>query len=176
MTVQELFNKFSFDEIAEALQDTHRRDESICDLASYKEAFDTLRNIKSSEKKGEVTFDITPREHWFDEGNLPLLANGVEGKLWEDIVGKEVIRPEENPFSDAELVGAILWGATFYGFTPHKEWKPNEEFYTKYGERAQQLERKLYIPYLRNKKKISELKNFSLPMPFGVAFSWKTGI
>lgn len=171
MTVQELFKKFSFDDIVEALQNTHQKDESICDLASYKEAFDMLCNITPDGKGGEVTFDVTPREHWFDEGYLPLLANGVEGELWENIVGKEVIRPEDNPFTDAELVGAILWGATFYGFTPHKEWHPHEEFYTKYGERAQQLERKQYLPYLRNKKKISELKDFSIPMPFGVAFS-----
>lgn len=171
MNVQELFQKFSFDDIAEALQNTHQHDESICDLASYKEAFDTLCNIKFEGKGGEVTFDVTPREHWFDEGSLPLLANGVEGDLWENIVGKEIVKPKDNPFTDAELVGAILWGATFYGFTPHKKWNPNEEFYTRYGERAQQLERKLYLPYLRNKEKISELKDFSLPMPFGIAFS-----
>ena len=171
MTVQKLFRTLSFDDIAKALQNTHQKDESICDLASYKEAFDMLCNIAPGGKGGKVTFDVTPREHWFDDGYLPLLANGVEGELWENIVGKEVIRPEDNPFTDAELVGAILWGATFYGFTPHKEWNPREEFYTKYGERAQQLERKQYLPYLRNKKKISELKDFTIPMPFGVAFS-----
>lgn len=171
MTVQELFRTFSFDDIVEALQNTHRHDESICDLASYKEAFDTLCHTLPSGEGGKVTFDVTPREHWFDEGNLPLLANGVEGELWGNIVGKEVVRPKDNPFTDAELVGAILWGATFYGFTPHKEWNPHEDFYTKYGERAQQLERKLYVPYLRNKKKISELKDFLSPMPFGIAFS-----
>lgn len=171
MTVQELFNQFSFDDIGKALQNMHRHDESICDLASYKEAFDTLCHIKFEGKGGKVTFDVTPPEHWFDPGNLPLLANDVEGDLWENIVGKEVVKPEDNLFIDAELVAAILWGATFYGFTPHKKWKPNEVFYTKYGERAQQIERKLYLPYLRNKKKASELKDFSLPMPFGVTFT-----
>ena len=175
MTVQELFRTFSFDDIVEALQNTHRHDESICDLASYKEAFDTLCHTLPSGEGGKVTFDVTPQEHWFDEGNLPLLANGVEGELWENIVGKEVVRPKDNPFTDAELVGAILWGATFYGFTPHKEWNPHEDFYTKYGERAQQLERKLYVPYLRNKKKISELKDFLSPMSFGIAFSLRLG-
>ncbi|MDE6689133.1 MAG: hypothetical protein K2J86_04545 [Prevotella sp.] len=171
MTVQELFNQFSFDDIVKALQNTHRNDESICDLASYKEAFDTLCNIKFEGKGGKVTFDVTPPEHRFDPGNLPLLANDVEGDLWENIVGKEVVKPEDNPFTDAELIAAILWGATFYGFNPHEKWEPNEVFYTKYGERAQQIERKLYLPYLRNKRKASELKDFSLPMPFGVTFS-----
>lgn len=170
MTVQDLLNKFIFDDIVKALQNTHRNDESMCDLASYKEAFDTLCNIKFEGKGGKVTFDVTPHEHWFAPHTLPLLANGVEEDLWENIVGKEVVRPENNPFTDAELVGAILWGATFYGFTPHKQWKPYEEVYGKYGKQAQQIERKLNLPYLRNKKTISRLKDFSSPMRY-VAFS-----
>lgn len=38
------FQKINFDDIVKALQNTHQKDESIYDLASYKEAFDTLCN------------------------------------------------------------------------------------------------------------------------------------
>ena len=78
----------TFDDIAAALRYTHRNDKSIQCLAGYKEAYDTLSNIEFNEEGGEVTFDVTEREHWFDKYNLPLLANGVEGDLWENIVGK----------------------------------------------------------------------------------------
>ena len=102
MTVQELFKSMKFDDIAAALRNTHRNDKSIQYLAGYKETYDTLSNLEFNGEEGNVTFDVTEREHWFDEHNLPLLANGVEGDLWENIVGKEVIKPENNPFTDAE--------------------------------------------------------------------------
>lgn len=131
MTVKELFTIVGFDAIVKALQNTHRNDRSIKCLAGYKEAFDIICNTEFEGAGGEVTFDVTPKEHWFDPGNLPLLANNVEGDYWENTVGKTVIRPDDNPFTDAELAGAILWGMTFYGFTKHSAWSPREERYTK---------------------------------------------
>lgn len=101
---------------------------------------------------------------------MPLLANNVEGDYWENTVGKKVIRPEDNPFTDAELAGSILWGMTFYGFTKHSTWSPREERYTKYGEMAERLERKLYLPYIRDKRVIRELKG-KAEMPYGIAFT-----
>ena len=148
----------TFDDIASALRHTHRNDKSIQFLAGYKEAYDTLSNIEFNGEGGEVTFVVTEREHWFDKHNLPLSAYGVEGDFWENIVGKRVIKPEDNPFTDAELAGAILWGATFYGFNRNKRWNPFEEVYSKYGEKAWELERKQYLPYIRNKKTKYRLK------------------
>ena len=77
-------------------------------------------------------------------------------------MGKTVIRPEDNPFTDAELAGAILWGMTFYDFTKPSVWSPREEHYTKYGEMAQRLERKLYLPFIRDKRVIREHQNLTL--------------
>lgn len=170
MTVKELFSTVGFDAIVKALQNTHRNDRSIRCLSGYKEAFDIICNTEFEGTGGEVTFDVTPKEHWFDPGNLPLLAYNVEGDYWENTVGKTVIRPEDNPFTDAELAGAILWGMTFYGFTKHSAWSPREERYTKYGEMAERLERKLYLPYIRDKRVIRELKGKS-EIPYGIAFT-----
>lgn len=58
---------------------------------------------------------------------------------------------------------------TFYGFTNRDEWPPNDEAYTLYGAQAKLLERKLFIPYLRDKKERLKLKNGVLP--FGIAFT-----
>lgn len=171
MTVQELFNTIGFPAIAEVLRRTHRNEKSTECLTGYKEAFDILCNLTFDGCGGEVTFDVTPREEWEDEGSLPLLANNVEGDYWENIVGKAVVRPDNNPFTDAELAGAILWGATFYGFTPHDRWNPFEKFYSKYGEMAERLERRLYLPYLRSKRTIAQLRDYSVSAHFAVAFT-----
>lgn len=120
---------------------------------------------------GEVTFDVTsPREAWYEPHNLPLLANNVEGDYWKNTVGKTVIKPDDNPFTDAELAGAILWGMTFYGFNRHAEWSPREERFTSFGERAEYLERRLHLPYIRDKREKRKLKSKE-KMPFGIAFS-----
>lgn len=170
MTVKELFLSVGFDNVLNALRNTHRNDRSIKHTASYKEAFDIICLTEFDGKGGEVTFEVTPRDKWFEPNSLPMLANNVEGDYWENTVGKTVIRPDDNPFTDAELAGAILWGMTFYGFTRHAGWSPREEIYTIYGERAERLERKLYLPYIRDKREKRKLKG-SDKMPYGIAFS-----
>lgn len=169
MTVQELFNSMTFDEVLVALRNTHRNDHSIRNVAGYKEAFDVLCNLKPEGEGGEVTFDVTPREEWFAPHSLPMLANDVEGDYWENIVQKTVVKPDDNPFTDAELAGTILWGATFYGFTQHCKWLPSYVTYSKFGEQAKRLEQRQYLPYLRDKKKIHKLKKNV--MDYGVAFT-----
>ena len=171
MTVQELFKAVGFEAIAEALRHTHRNEKSTECLTGYKEAFDILSNLPFDGCGGEVTFDVTPREEWDEEDSLPLLANSIEGDCWENIVGKTVIRPDDNSFNDAELAGAILWGETFYGFTPRDRWSPFEECHSKFGIMAKRLERKQYLPYLRDKRAIRELRDGSGKSRFGIAFS-----
>lgn len=175
MTVKELFLSVGFDNVLNALRNTHRNDHSIKDEASYKQAFDQICLTEFKGEGGEVSFDVTPRDKWYEPNSLPMLANNVEGDYWENTVGKTVIRPDDNPFTDAELAGAILWGMTFYGFTRHAGWSPREEIFTAYGERAERFERKLYLPYIRDKREKRKLKGKE-KMPYGIAFSmevWK---
>lgn len=169
MTVQQLFNSLTFDDIMAALRCTHRNDRSIQNVAGYKETFDVLCNLKPAGEGGKVTFDVTPREEWFAEHSLPLVANNVEGDYWENTVQKIVIMPDGNPFTDAELAGAILWGATYYGFTRHCKWMPSYVTYSKFGQDAKRFEQRLYFPYLRDKQRIRKLKKNV--MKLGVAFT-----
>lgn len=174
MTVKELFLSVGFDNVLKALRNTHRNDRSIEGVVAYKEAFDIICLTEFEGEGGEVTFDVTsPREAWYEPHNLPMLANNVEGDYWENTVGKSVIKPEDNPFTDAELAGAILWGMTFYGFTRHARWSPREERFTSFGEKAERLERRLYLPYIRDKHEKRKLKSKER-MPFGIAFSMET--
>lgn len=173
MTVKELFNSLTFNEVINALRNTHRNDRSIEGVVAYKEAFDVICLTDFEGEGGEVTFDVTPREKWDSPDSLPLLANNVEGDHWKNTVGKTVVKPEDNPFTDAELAGAILWGMTFYGFSRHAGWSPREERFTSFGERAERLERRLYLPYIRDKYEKRRLKSKE-NMPFGIAFSMET--
>lgn len=173
MTVKELFNSLTFNEVINALRNTHRNDRSIEGVVAYKEAFDVICLTDFEGEGGEVTFDVTPKEKWDSPDSLPLLANNVEGDHWKNTVGKTVVKPEDNPFTDAELAGAILWGMTFYGFSRHAGWSPREERFTSFGERAERLERKLYLPYIRDKREKRRLKSKE-GMPFGIAFSMET--
>lgn len=171
MTVQELFNTIGFPAIAEALRRTHQNEKSVENLTGYKEAFDILCNLSFKGCGGRVTFNVTPCEVWDDEDLLPLLANNVEGDHWENIVGKTVVRPDDNQFSDAELAGAILWSATFYGFTPHDRWRPYEDSYSIYGKMAERFERKQFIPYIRDKHTLRRLRDYTVPSHLVVAFT-----
>ena len=173
MTVKELFNSLTFNEVINALRNTHRNDRSIEGVVAYKEAFDVICLTDFEGEGGEVTFDVTPKEKWDSPDSLPLLANNVEGDHWKNTVGKTVVKPEDNPFTDAELAGAILWGMTFYGFSRHAGWSPREERFTSFGERAERLERRLYLPYIRDKREKRRLKSKE-NMPFGIAFSMET--
>ena len=171
MTVQELFKSVSFDDIARALQQTHFRnvENFIGQSAEYKMAYDQFCHIVPEGDGGEVTFDIVSPESLLNTKTIAIVANNVEGDYWENTVQKTVIYPNGNPFTDAELAGAILWGMTFYGFTNRDEWPPNDTAFSHYGEQAKLLERRLFIPYLRDKTIKQELKNGEIP--FGVAFT-----
>lgn len=164
MTVQELFKSLGFKAISESLLHTHNRHEiNIRNLAGYKMAYDLLCNIKFDGEGGEVTFSVTPREEWDDFHSLPLLADNVEGDVFENIVGKTIIRPTNNPFTDAELAGAILWGATFYGFTPKQQEELFEEEFsptvpTPIAMQIKRLNLKKDLMCCRDKKIRDELK------------------
>lgn len=170
MTVKELFLSVGFDNVLNALRNTHRNDRQIEGVVAYKEAFDIICLTEFEGDGGEVTFDVTPREELDDTDSIPLLARNVEGDHWKNTVGKTVVKPDDNPFTDAELAGAILWGMTFHGFTRHAEWPPREKHFTEFGERAELLERRLYMPYIRDKREKRKLKSKD-GMPYGIAFS-----
>ena len=179
MTVQELFKSLSFDEIARALQHTHFRDVEnfIGQSAEYKMAYDQFCHIVPEGDGGEVTFDIVSPESLVNTEAIAIVANNVEGQCWENILQKEVIRPADNNVTDDEMAGAILWGATFYGFTPHSQEGCFDDFFnddTPFATQAYRLDIREMLPYIKDKKERRELKKLSKGHPDGVPCSIET--
>lgn len=179
MTVQELFKALYFDEIARALQQTHFRnvENFIGQSAEYKMAYDQFCHIVPEEDGGEVTFDIVSPESLVNTEAIAIVANNVEGQCWEDILQKEVIRPADNNVTDAEMAGAILWGATFYGFTPHSQERCYDDFFnddSPFATQAYRLGIREMLPYIKDKEERRELKKLSKGNPDGVPCSIET--
>ena len=148
MTVKELFQSLSFDEIAETLRTTHAKEKSTETMVGYKEAFDIIRHTEFEGEGGEVTFDIEDKE----DNDMPILARNVEGDYWKNTVGKQVVIPPVSVYPMAYYAAAILWGMTFYGFTPRDRRRSfDDEPYCKWGEMAERLNDRKNIPYIRDK-------------------------
>lgn len=163
MTVKELLISVGFDATMGALKKMYHSDGSSTYTAGYREAYDIICNTEFVGEGGEVKFDI-----WSDSHSLT--AYYVEGDYWENSVGKTVVRPDDDSFTDADLAASILWGMTFYGFTRHNRWVPSDKSFTQIGAMAERLEQKLYLPYLRDKRKVRELKSRK-GREFGNAFT-----
>lgn len=179
MTVQELFKSLSFDEITAALQQTHFRDVEnfIGQSAEYKMAYDQFCHIVPEGDGGEVTFDIVSPESLINTQVIAIFANNVEGQCWEDILQKEIIRPADDNATDAEMAGAILWGATFYGFTPHSQERCFDDFFnddSPFATQAYRLGIREMLPYIKDKEERRELKKLSKGHPDGVPCSIET--
>ena len=179
MTVQELFKSLSFDEIAVALQQTHFRDVEnfIGQSAEYKMAYDQFCHIVPEGDGGEVTFDIVSPESLVNTEAIAIVANNVEGQCWENILQKEVIRPADNNVTDDEMAGAILWGATFYGFTPHSQERCFEYFFnddSPFATQAYRLGIREMLPYIKDKEERRELRKLIKGNPDGVPCSSET--
>ncbi|MCM1067487.1 MAG: hypothetical protein NC418_07945 [Muribaculaceae bacterium] len=179
MIVQELFKSLSFDEIAAALQRTHFRDVEnfIGRSAEYKMAYDRFCHIEPDGDGGEVTFDIASPEDIENPEVKALVANNVEGQCWEKILQKELIRPADQNVTDAEMAGAVLWGATFYGFTPHSMDRCFDLCFnddSPFATQAYRLSIQEMLPYIKDKEERRELRKLSKGNPDGVPCSFET--
>lgn len=163
MTIQQFLKSIPFDEIVKGLQSIHYPDrKSLGQFGLYKEAYDQLCNIVPESDGRQVTFNISEPAPWSKSDRRIITATDVEGQRWENIAGNELIKPDGNAFTDAELAAAILWGSTFCGFTQitSKHFADDilKTSYTDFGRRAKYLMIKREMMYLYNKEDRERLK------------------
>ena len=154
MTVQEFLRGIPFNDVMEAVRKRKGNEGVTLFSYLYKEAYDILCNMPPRGKSEDVRFCVS-----YDEsGNPNFWSEGLEDYSMEDIVGKEIKMPENNPFTDAELAVEIIWWATFLGFTPREQRRllgRNYRMRTKYAIMAHQLRarRDLIYPYPKSVRK-----------------------
>ena len=155
MIVQEFLRGIPFNDVMEAVRKKKGNEGVTLFSYLYKEAYDILCNMPPRGKSEDVRFYVSHDE----SGNPYFWSEGLEDYSMEDIVGKEIKMPKNNPFTDAELTVEIIWWVTYLGFTPREERDylnpKNHRFCTKYSIMAHQLTGKQYLiyPYCKDVKK-----------------------
>lgn len=113
MTVEDLLNSVSFDQVAPFLSDMEDGVEP--DLQSYREHFDMLLSL--TPQKG--VSDVCHVEMDYDEfdGKMRVEVYPVAAVEWEIVLGMQVEIAPDVKASRAEIVARCIWNTAKYGFT-----------------------------------------------------------
>lgn len=134
--------------IADALVKTHEN--SMLPLSKYKEDYDIICNTEFSGEGGTITFR--------QDGDSDVYM--IEGDRYFNIVGMEVVLPDNGAVTNAEAAAEILWSSEPFGRAPIMDWgdlfEEREADY--YALQAKRIDIKIALPYCRDKKIRRELK------------------
>lgn len=104
-------------------------------LVDYKMAFDRLRRMLPGTDDGNVITQEMLGHDGGTGGRLEMCENSSD--RWEVELARKVVVKEDVRTSREEIVAAMLWGLTFYGFSPEqiqgtfREWKDEYVGYLK---------------------------------------------
>ena len=147
MTVKELFQSLDFKDIIEPL--VLKYSNALKPMSEYKENYDIILNTEFSGEGGTITF------HPNGDSDAYL----IEGDRYFNIVGMEVVLPDNGAVSKAEAAAEILWCAAPFARYPVVDWSVfEEEVADSYALQAKRLDIKMALPYCRNKAILQELK------------------
>ena len=121
MTVKQLLDSLSFDEIAPYIPKNYegRKDtESV--LASFKQHYDYLRHLVPTDP-GQTERMELPIGCYTDEKGTYLDAFwAFEGELWEDTLSRELVIDKKVKAGNAEIAACIMLQTAFYGYLPYE--------------------------------------------------------
>lgn len=148
MTVKELFQSLDFEDIIEPLKKKYH--DALLSLSEYKENYDILCNTVFSGDGGTITF--------YPDGDSD--AYLTEGDRYFNIVGMEVVLPENGAVTKAEAAAEILWSSAPFGRYDTIDWGDlfEEHEADKYALQTKRLDIKIALPYCRDKNIRKELK------------------
>lgn len=112
MTLKELLLQVDFDNVVPFIMKHYQY---LCHcMAGFKMAFDGMCNTMPNKCDEQIKVEICA-----EEGEEPYLAvYHSDDDVWENVVGREVIIDSNVKAPLEEIAAAILFDATFYGFTP----------------------------------------------------------
>ena len=121
MTLKELLDSLSFDEIAPYLIRHYTCDYAPGDLVPYKQHFDYLRSLTPTNrelienKKVRISLGKRKLNAYPKLNTYPL-----EGDDWEDSLAKELVLDKDVKASHAEIAACCLWHTSFWGYLPYQ--------------------------------------------------------
>lgn len=149
MTVKELFQSLKFKDIAEALKEQYGHyGNSLRPITEYKENYDIILNTEFFGEGGTITFK--------EDGDSDVYM--IEGDSYDNIVGMEVILPENGAISEVEAAAQIIWSAAPFGRVTSGQWHSFFENLVspskgeEYALKAKRVDILLDLPYCRDKK------------------------
>lgn len=152
MTVKELFQSLEFKDIIEPM--TKKHPDALLPISEYKENYSIILNTVFSGEGGKITF--------LPDGNSD--AYMIEGDRYFNIVGMEVVLPENGVVTKAEAAAEILWCSAPFGRAASAQWEYlyeellNPEEADFYALQAKRVDLQIALPYCRDKKIQQELK------------------
>lgn len=155
MSVKELFQSLNFKDIADALKERYGQyGSSLLPITEYKENYDIIINTDFSGYDGAITFK--------EDGDSDVYM--IEGASYDNIVGMEVILPENGAISEIDAAAQILWSAAPFGSVTKSQWQSffedlvNPSKGEEYALKAKRVDILIDLPYCRDKKIKRELK------------------
>ena len=119
MTLKQLLDSLTFDEIAPYILIRYKNCGVRGLLALYKQHFDYLRSLVPTDP--DLIERKEARISLYKEGeNIHLDAFPLEGDCWEDSLSKELVIDDEVEASNAEIAACCLWHTSFYGYLPYQ--------------------------------------------------------
>ena len=115
MTLKELLDSLSFDEIAPYLIRHYTCDYTSGDLVPYKQHFDYLRSLTPTRQEL-----IENKIAQISMGKYKLNAYPLEGDDWEDSLAKELVLDKDVKASHAEIAACCSWHTSFWGYLPYQ--------------------------------------------------------
>lgn len=153
MTLKELLDSLSFDEIAPFLIRHYTYDYAPGDLVPYKQHFDYLRSLTPTSQEL-----IENKIAQISMGKNQLKAYPLEGDDWEDSLAKEIVLDKDVKASLAEIAACCLWHTSFWGYLPYQREETDlrlirtAKFYkNKFSEIIPSKREMMQIPSFRNK-------------------------
>lgn len=147
MTVKELFQSLSFSDIIEPLTKTHP--DALLPMSKYKEDYDIICNTEFSGEGGAITF--------CPDGDSDVYM--IEGDRYFNIVGMDVVLPENSAVTKAEAAAEIIWSSAPFGRYPAIDWDNllEEDEADYYALQVKRIDIKIALPYCRDKNIRQEL-------------------
>lgn len=133
MTLKELLDSLTFDEIAPYILITYKNCDVRGLLALYKQHFDYLRSLVPTDhnliERKEARISLYKEGEDVHGENVHLDAFPLEGDCWEDSLSKELIIDDEVEASNAEIAACCLWHTSFYGYLPYQREKTFDDMF-----------------------------------------------